>query len=362
MTATHALDRFTHGGGHCWVTPMPAGVPAGDGIDDNERSCVVLLEDGVPLGPAHAHHAVIRSQGGGGFSHWGDTLFFSTSDNSDPRDNGRRYAVSVPDADAMGRDPATISQAADYAIASAHTYLNQLQAAAIDIRGARILELGPGKNFGAAILLAAAGAQVTVADPFLSPWIAGYHPLFADALAGKWPDPLGILARLSAGAGFDAVLDLRHAPAERLDGVADSSLDAVLSLSVLEHLDDFDAAFAEMARVTRPGAMNYHSIHVEDHQGYGRYLEHLLMAPDHFARVNDAVQRQRGCRLRASQFLDLFNRHGFAVEDKAVSLTGDEGYFQDVLARLRQSASEYAHWPEDDLRVTCIGVRARRGA
>ena len=31
--------------------------------------------------------------GGGRFSHWGDQLYFSTSDGSDPRGNGRIYEV-----------------------------------------------------------------------------------------------------------------------------------------------------------------------------------------------------------------------------------------------------------------------------
>ncbi len=35
----------------------------------------------------------MRSLGGGRYSHWGTHLFFTTSDNSDPRSNGRRYTV-----------------------------------------------------------------------------------------------------------------------------------------------------------------------------------------------------------------------------------------------------------------------------
>jgi hypothetical protein len=32
----------------------------------------------------------------GRFSHWGDGLHFSASDNSDPRTNGRSYTIIVP--------------------------------------------------------------------------------------------------------------------------------------------------------------------------------------------------------------------------------------------------------------------------
>ena len=39
-------------------------------------------------------HEDIRSQGGGRFSHWYGCLFFSTSDGTDPRVNGRAYVAT----------------------------------------------------------------------------------------------------------------------------------------------------------------------------------------------------------------------------------------------------------------------------
>jgi hypothetical protein len=54
-----------------------------------------LREDGGLLGPAHSLHVEIRSKGGGRFSHWNDWLYFSTSDGSDPRTNGRSYTATV---------------------------------------------------------------------------------------------------------------------------------------------------------------------------------------------------------------------------------------------------------------------------
>jgi hypothetical protein len=48
--------------------------------------------DGQLLGPPHASHEEIRRSGGGRYSHWEGRLYFSSSDGSDPRTNGRRYA------------------------------------------------------------------------------------------------------------------------------------------------------------------------------------------------------------------------------------------------------------------------------
>lgn len=62
-----------------------------DGIGSDRASTLVLLEDGRPLGPAHATHESIRAGGAGRYSHWGNGLWFSTPDGSDPRTNGRIY-------------------------------------------------------------------------------------------------------------------------------------------------------------------------------------------------------------------------------------------------------------------------------
>ena len=66
-----------------------------DTNDEAKRSWLRLLENGKPLGPAHALHEVIWTSGRGAFSHWGESLLFSSSDNSDPRTNGREYRIVV---------------------------------------------------------------------------------------------------------------------------------------------------------------------------------------------------------------------------------------------------------------------------
>lgn len=67
-----------------------------DDLEHPYRSPLRIEEDGVPLGPAHSLHALIRDEGLGRFSHWGpqQVLLFSASDNSDPNRNGRLYTIS----------------------------------------------------------------------------------------------------------------------------------------------------------------------------------------------------------------------------------------------------------------------------
>lgn len=50
-----------------------------------------MKEEGEWLAFANAPHEAIAQVGEGRYSFWGDTLYFSTSDNSDPNTNGRQY-------------------------------------------------------------------------------------------------------------------------------------------------------------------------------------------------------------------------------------------------------------------------------
>lgn len=73
--------------GHCYCADMP-----GQLMDDSfGRSAVSVYEDGRPLSMPHAGHEEIRRDGAGRFSHWDGRLWFSSSDNTDPRTNGRHY-------------------------------------------------------------------------------------------------------------------------------------------------------------------------------------------------------------------------------------------------------------------------------
>lgn len=83
------LANITPEAGNCWTAPLPDYLPS----DQESASSLVLFEDDHPLGPGHQSHDNIRKKGAGHYSHWGAQLYFSTSDNTDPRSNGRRYHV-----------------------------------------------------------------------------------------------------------------------------------------------------------------------------------------------------------------------------------------------------------------------------
>jgi hypothetical protein len=70
--------------GHCHTAVMPPGVTLSE---------YRLFEDDCPLGPGEALHEDIRRHGGGRYSLWGRSVYFSASDNSDARYNGRKYIL-----------------------------------------------------------------------------------------------------------------------------------------------------------------------------------------------------------------------------------------------------------------------------
>src|SRR5262249_35255667 len=55
-----------------------------------------VLENGVPLAWPNASHEEISKVGQGRYSLWQGVLYLSTSDNSDPRTNGRQYTLDWP--------------------------------------------------------------------------------------------------------------------------------------------------------------------------------------------------------------------------------------------------------------------------
>jgi MoaA/NifB/PqqE/SkfB family radical SAM enzyme len=78
------IDVMQKEAGFCHIAMMPPGITL---------SNYQLFENEHPLGPAESLHDEIRQYGEGRFSMWGRAIYFSTSDNSDARYNGRKYVL-----------------------------------------------------------------------------------------------------------------------------------------------------------------------------------------------------------------------------------------------------------------------------
>lgn len=83
-------------GGKAFSYWAPLMIGESDCVVSPERSRYVMREDATQIGPAHSLHATIREAGQGCWSHWGQFILFSSSDGTDPRTNGRKYALMKP--------------------------------------------------------------------------------------------------------------------------------------------------------------------------------------------------------------------------------------------------------------------------
>jgi hypothetical protein len=83
------LKRIEPDSCFCFRAPGPRRANS----DQEGSSMLMLLEDDTPLTAPHTAHDEIRRLGRGRYSHWGRYIYFSTSDNTDPRENGRVYKL-----------------------------------------------------------------------------------------------------------------------------------------------------------------------------------------------------------------------------------------------------------------------------
>ena len=194
---------------------------------------------------------------------------------------------------------ATISAAVDLALFIHDHQRTAFGQIGIDPRGLSILELGPGTDFGPALMLASMGARVTLADRYLAAWEPDFHPAYYRQLAEAWGQPADQI--IAAADGYENTsLTLLSEGAENLAAIPDDSVDFVFSHTVLEHIQDMTTVAAEMWRVMKPGGCAVHVIDWADHRNMSRPLTHLLMPDEHFFAAADDALWEFGNRYRPS--------------------------------------------------------------
>ena len=93
IVLSHPYDGL---GGFAYKAAAPSLSSLSDTETELFRSPTLLCENKMILGPPHSFHADIVKDGWGRFSHYGDGVVFSASDNSNPNSNGRQYTIVVP--------------------------------------------------------------------------------------------------------------------------------------------------------------------------------------------------------------------------------------------------------------------------
>ena len=87
---------FPHMEGYAYRVSLPTLTDLADTATNLARSPAVLCEGDYRMGPAHRPFAEIIEKGFGRFMHYQSEFVFSSSDNSDPNSNRRRYTIVIP--------------------------------------------------------------------------------------------------------------------------------------------------------------------------------------------------------------------------------------------------------------------------
>src|SRR6516165_7104515 len=261
----------------------------------------------------------------------------------------------------QSRDPGNIAAEAEHAVKFAEMYEERARRCGLSLQGLRVLEIGPGTHFGAQLLLADRGAQITLVDRFVAPWDAGYHPQLYRELR-KLTGPSRTLDAVIAAQGYPReCLTIINQSAEAMTAVPSGSIDLVLSWAVLEHVYDLAAVCRSFARVTRAGGVGSHQVDFRDHLHMDRPLEFLLSGALR-AKIDFSCRHgERGNRRRPDELVMLLKRAGFGRVNINVTDEASAAYLAEFLPRLRAARmSPYRHWPADDLRILGAKVTAWR--
>jgi len=201
------------------------------------------------------------------------------------------------------------------------------------VRGAHILEVGPGDNFGVALrFLAAGAASVTCLDKFYAERDEQHQATIYRALRERLPaaeaEIFDSILRWDNGvAAFDETR-LRYVYGVALErageALTEASFDLAVSRAVLTEIPEAETAFAVMDRLLKPGGRMLHKIGLGDYDmfsgiGYGP-LEFLTI-PEFIWR-SMASHAGRPNRRRAGFYRRIMDQLGYQARIHIVELAG----------------------------------------
>jgi SAM-dependent methyltransferase len=324
---------------------------AGNTNVETLQSHLFLYEDGQMLGPPHAAVAMVEREGMGRYGHWDGVLYFSSSDGTDPNSNGRTY-------DVLWSTDLYFEDRVQYGLNQAGWVLNNAGLSPHDVKGKRILEIGPGKDAGFPLIMAGLGAHTVGVEKYRSGWDDTWHPHFIDAICRMVPatfpdfDPAPLRA-CQARNGFDpAWVDFRQMAMEDLPADFDTSFDIACSVAVLEHVCDPDKVFQNIYRSLKPGGYSIHQIDFRDHRDFARPLEFLLLDDESFEGcVGEAEKYSTGNRLRFTPTCSLWQDTGFTDIRTHVNEEASAAYMADFMARLAAAKTKYSGLLDAELKI-----------
>ena len=335
--------------GNCFLATLEDNSYHGERLDDKRKSGLILFENGIELMPSSATHNQIRALGNGAYSHWGNYVYFSSSDNSDPRANGREYAALIPAS--LGDEKRKVealaftkSQEPDFfravlngSISTQGAELHSVytfralcmyaRLAQVSIQDAKILEIGASPTSGLALCLGLAGARHIILNNIL-PIKLDIDVNFArnisllaalvtpqirslDEVVDFSPDGKSCRLKLS----LYSVLDNMDAQAiPRYLPHKCSKIDLMFSFSVLEHIRSLPEVLTALANISSPKTVGIHMVDARDHTDFSNPLKYLYLTEDQF---NASYSRDNN-RWRLPDYVTMMSESGWRVRQTFV--------------------------------------------
>ena len=259
------------------------------------------------------------------------------------------------------RSSEQILQAAEYSAGTGGVALRMTTENSIPLEGKTILEIGPGWDFGNAMILGEKARKLIVADKYLSSWDNGFHPQVYRAIQTILNRPSKLLDAVVVSGGYNGHIETLEEPAYALNSISSNSVDYVYSNAVLEHVHPLDKAAVELFRVTAPGGFGAHQVDFRYHRNFDYPLEHLLLTRSEYVQLLELTHCEVGCQTRVKEATEYFASAGFEIVTVDVNCLASTDYMQNFLPRLRASRlSPYRDWSADELAKICARLIVRK--
>ena len=209
---------------------------------------------------------------------------------------GKRFnsgKIDFPESSALKRK--TLAESLQYIQTVFRDYLNYSDLSPDKLKGARILEIGHGDNFGVALLFLAAGAdQVICLDKFYSELDPARQRELYTALRQQLDEMER--TRFDNAITLDETIKINPKKLKALYGsgieeagekLEPASFDLIISRAVLEYATDSDAAFSVMDQLLKSGGWMIHKIDLRDDGMFSSSGMHPLT----FLTIPDSVYR-----------------------------------------------------------------------